>query len=449
MPGQSSRTVAAALGVADSTFGDWVRGVSAPKRRREWASIERKLRQLRDQTTTQHAAVNGIPDPDWQRLFAAYLTRTGRTPEDIAKEYRATPARVERWRDRGEVPSDRTRAKLGALVGHRFEDAVYARALRAARQQFGRELPSPIDAATTAPRISEAIAAVRARVGTTNKGLAERCGITPSSRVENLSGMRRRPVHYSAESLADVLVRLARCVEALPTDALDAQSDVASALALLRGRSPEPKDAPVRLFVDWEAIERALVDGTSRISQFRCSNGESAAVTFVRFCIGYEQSRWTTAEAVRAFDMPEHRLRSWFRGRVFPEYATLPALQAAVERLDGKMVAPPAPAKQRARAPEVSERGVASDASVLPQEATGGFVTGIASIVHGLQQAYRAGWRPSLMQREHLATIARAVIDVGELTPDDLQTRSPEIASTPAPAIATLANMKRPGGRRS
>ena len=320
MPGQNSRTVAAALGVAASTFGDWVRGVSAPKRRREWASIERTLRQLRDQAMTQHTDVNGIPDPDWQRLFVAYLTRTGRTLVDIAKEYQATLTRVERWRDHGEVPSDRTRAKLGVLVGHRFEDFVCARAHRAAQQQFGRELPSPLDAATTAQHMSEAIAAIRARAGTTNKGLAERCGITPPSRVENLLCTRKRPVHYSAEARADVLLRLARYVETLSKDAPDAQLD-----------------APER--------------GAARVS----------------------------------------------------------------------------------------------DAYALPQEATGGFVTGIASIVHGLRQAHRAGWRPSSLQREHLATIAQAVIEVGGLTPDDLQPRSPEIASTPASAIATLANM----GRRS
>lgn len=461
-PGQSYETLRRTLGVSsDSMIGSWLVGRTTPRNERDWPTIHRKLE------AHLSALRRREPDPStcdaaWRDHFRAYCASARTTPQAVAEQLGVNEWHGCRWHEWGEVPIERARSPLAKATGYDFDAAVFPRAHAAATQQFGRSLPAPLDRAETAQALHDAIREIRRRSGLTTAALAKRARV----RASQLEGLGSRPAatqkSYAPASIAEVIVGLARYVTAHP-DRFDASSEsgapaaIARAREILERRPTRPKGpAKGRTTVHWDRIEEHFTrQATHRFFGYRCPNGEFAAVVFVQLCIAYEQSRLTTNDASQRTGINTNRLSDWFNGRSLPDFQTLEELQRAVERLEGRATSAAPARAARAAEPVVAPAASAASpelAAPVPTDGASDILVGMASTARGLRAMHRAGWRPDGTAREHLIAIMKTAMEVGGLTPADLQpklmTAAPDDRSPAVEAFREIApNLRNRSGR--
>jgi|GEM_PF-3834779 len=483
-PGESYATLRAVVGVgATSVITGWLNMGAAPKRQSDWPAVHRKL-ESHLVALKRRGADSETCDLEWRTRFTAYLHRERVTAADFAVAVGTTARHGARWERFGEIPLDLVRSEVERRIGFDFACSAYRRSVRVARERFRAAFPPPLDAvervvtdpSATAEQIhaeiQRAVVAVRERSGKTSRMLASEIEASHSC-VGYFCGKMRTHLSYGAGAIAGMLVGLARYIDAHPeqfigTDQRIAATAVARALEILTARPQRPKGSmKEHTTVRWDRIAEQLRAGTHRFLGSRCRGGELAAVVFVRLCIAYEQSRLTTAQAVARLGLSAHQLAGWFNGRTFPDYTMLPRLEELFERLEGKRaqpsslrevqsgeaefvpfngVHPSLPLEETAAAAHVPALAPAPS-SVPASEAVpvvGGapdFVIAMASMCRGLEAMRKAGWRPSEANRRHLASIARAAVELGGLTASDFdqqQGSEPVVGGEDSPAMRAL-----------
>lgn len=459
-PEQSYDTLRRALGVSsDSMIGSWLVGKTTPRNERDWTTIHRKL-EAHLSALRRRGSDPSTCDAAWRDHFRAYCASVRTTPQAVSEQLGVNEWHGCRWHEWGEVPIERARSPLAKATGYDFDAAVFPRAHAAATQRFGHPLPAPLDRAETAQALHDAIREIRRRSGLTTAALAKRARV----RASKLEGLGSRPAatqkSYAPASIAEVIVGLARYVTAHP-DRFDASSEsgapaaIARAREILERRPTRPKGpAKGRTTVRWDRIEQYFTRrATHRFFGYRCPSGEFAAVMFVRLCIAYEQSRLTTNGASQRTGINTNRLSDWFNGRSLPDFQTLERLQQALERLDGR-AATTAPAGAAPAAEPVAVAAITTPSPELviqvPTDGAADILVGMASTARGLRAMHRAGWRPDGTAREHLIAVATTAMEIGGLTSDDLQPKSPTVAAAGrSPAVAALREIMPNLRRRS
>lgn len=455
-PGQSYGTITRAIGGRHpSMVRSWIDGKTTPKRQQDWPRIQKRVR--RCLTALQHTGADPeLCDADWSAYLERYLADHQLTAEAFAQSVGTTDWHGRRWVKFGEVPHDAARPSVERRTGFNFTVSAYRRAVAAARAQLGHAFPSPLDAVETAavnPGVSAAVlhdgiraalADARKRSGVTTAQLARKTGSTHPC-VDFFSSKLRDRIQYSAGMLATLLVGLSRYLPTLPTSDGDPLGD---ALALLQQRPPPPRGVSRRhrTTVRWDRLETTFRKGTHRLLRYRCPNGEPMATMLVRFCIAYEQSRLKTRDAFAQTSIAVSRLGSWLNGRVLPDFPMLEQLERAVERLEGRATSATAPAgvtaAARAAEPAAAPAVAAASpepAAPVPTDGAGDILVGAASTLRGIRAMRRAGWNPDGAAREHLIAIARVAMEVGGLTPADLEHRSVlAVSGDRSPAVAAF-----------
>lgn len=454
-PGQSFTTIAEAVGCKNRSIAQsWMNGRATPKRHQDWSRIQDRVRRhlamlQRTGTNLEHC------DTNWRDQLLAHLRTHALTPEAFAESVGTSGWHGRRWAKFGEIPHDAARPKIERKIDFDFTASVYRRSVAVARQRYGKPLPAsfgaieravadhPADPAVMHRAIHDLVVELRKRGGVTTTQLATAAS-SPKGCAQSFTSSSAAQMSYGAGAVAAFLVGLARYADALDARHVSSDDDsVARALDLLRKRPAPSSGAPgQRMHVRWDRIERVLRDGTHRGLRYRCPNGESAAIMLIRFCIAYEQSSLTTSEAVRASGIPSNRLGRWLNGLSLPDTAMLPELQAAVERFEGHGDAAPSVLATESPAEPAAALAAAAPpepATPVPTDGASDILVGMASTARGLRAMHRAGWRPDGTSREHLIAVAQTAMEVGGLTPDDLQPKSP--AAAPAgrsPAVAAF-----------
>ncbi|MDO8463554.1 MAG: hypothetical protein Q7S96_04800 [bacterium] len=448
----------------------WLHRGTKHKRQKEWPGMQDKVQRYRDRLLRDLKRHGPLPedcDRAWQEHCSAFLDRERMSAERFAEHCGVPDYQVRRWQRFGEVPGDRQRARVEELTVYAFEPRYILRAVECARMRFLSPLPRPLDDIGDRAVLAGVLRAIRDGAGLTTEIFAQQANVSKLRLDVLMSGAAAKArIHLRVENIADVLCGVAHYLTRTPYVEINALHDngCARALEMIRNRPTMPKAWQIipRGRVAWVRISQFLGEGTHPNLRYRSTQGERLAILLVRFCIAYEQSGETPVTVAQHSDLTQNSIMSWIRGRVLPGPQQIEALHKAIAWLEDedKSASPVAnaltEALPRAHAAEIGGPPARVDDAVevpddhTPTDGAYDILVGIASIMRGLKQMSRAGWKPDARARRIIVTTMRDLAAIGELTDADIVGPEvvPEVAETLRTLLPSLTTVRDARGRR-